>query len=239
MKKAKPSHSLKQPVSTLTGLVLILLSLFAIVFYYFIIDKSTLLRTDAREPRVNSRYQVQPAQSKQAQAIKLNSGWNYISFYVFEDLYASSICAKSANITRVGRHLNPSNSFEEYDCENPTSINFRLTPNVGYFILATKTETLNISGTLIPYFTDIQPGFNSVGLSPDPGAPALASDLCGDYRGTNLKVTEVYRWYNNGWSVHLCDKPFNKFSLEVGVGYIVKAEHEGETLNLSLPSIGQ
>ncbi len=170
---------------------------------------------------------VKPTVQQTTQVIPLQVGWNDLALHVFPNWFASDVCAQSRVVQRLARWLPEENAYEQYFCENPTTANFRIVPNVGYMVMSygPGPAELIATGPVVPYFTELQEGNNLIGLSPIPSMPGMASDLCGSYPGSNLKVTWVGEYRNGSLSPHLCPPypQFNDFKLSLGKSYFVHA----------------
>jgi hypothetical protein len=66
-------------------------------------------------------------------------------------------------------------------------------------------------------------GWNQIALPVGPLMAYDAEELCRKIEQQGGDPAEVDRWYAGGWEGHICGKPFNNFTIDLGAGYFVKS----------------
>jgi hypothetical protein len=68
----------------------------------------------------------------------------------------------------------------------------------------------------------LSPGWNLIGLPVSPAVNYTAESAAAEITAQGGNCTEIDRWLNGGWDVHLRGLPFNNFSIEPGSGFFFK-----------------
>jgi len=180
------------------------------------------------------------ASEKNETSFIISPGWNLVSPSFSTSMTAKSFCKEFSQITSVVKW--ESQSWKEYACKNPVIANFPILANNGYFIRVDVPETIiwKDRGKLLKPGFKFEEGWNVTGIVPSLTGYKNADDICLKSPNPNFKILEINRWYNGGWNAHVCEYPFNNFSLEDNKAYFIKAVLVGSNPNkkiapLSLP----
>ena len=163
--------------------------------------------------------------------MSVSTGWNLIALAVdpADQLRGSEMCNRlntaggAGTVAEVVRW--EAGAWESHRCGIAAN-DFTLDPDRGYFIRATKSASIAISG--LPSDPKqgrlLESGWNLIGLGPTSSlmdAPTLMASLDGA-SGTTATALEAARWQSGAWDSHIRTAPVNRFVLEPGRGYFVR-----------------
>lgn len=183
--------------------------------------------------------------AKRTYTFELAQGYNLVSPPVNDpSLSAKSLCRQNSNVLSVTQVLSGSGSYNEYDCATASpKRDFKLSPNVGYFVRTERSTTLTVTGAAADDSAyDVQEGWNAFGFSilvTDPTLNLPVSYLCGQVVDSQYEIVEVDRWQNGGWDAHMCGLEFNNYLVEAGRGYLLRAVNSetGEQMQVKVPGL--
>lgn len=109
----------------------------------------------------------------------------------------------------------------------PTSI-ITPTPAVTPTPSATPTLTPAPTSSVVQQSISLSNGWNYFGLSLATSPSLTAEAFLQEISKQGGSCDEVDRWQNGGWEGHVCGYTFNNFSIDSGMGYMVKYQISGE-----------
>lgn len=83
----------------------------------------------------------------------------------------------------------------------------------GLILAEQKTAAMNINRS-----------WNHIALPLNLGASYTAENLCDEINSQGGTLKEIDRWHNGGWQGHICDRPFNDFTLVLGNSYFIRSD---------------
>jgi hypothetical protein len=155
-------------------------------------------------------------------SIRLNSGWNLISFPVSpgSDKISEILSPIAGNYSTVWSYQK--HVWKLYDPKNPGLSDLTsLEPGWGYWIKMNRSGTLTVSGSPAPKSVSLESGWNLVGYNsatPMPADTALSS-----IKG---KYISVWIIINGAWKSYDAENPgFSDLEIaEPGYGYWINAK---------------
>lgn len=181
--------------------------------------------------RLATRAALRLASAPFSATVSVSTGWNLIAVAVdpADQLRGSEMCNRlnaaggAGTVVEVVRW--EAGAWESHRCGIAAN-DFSLDPDRGYFIRATKSTSIAISG--VPSDPKqgrlLESGWNLIGLGTTASfmdAPTLLASLDGA-SGTTATALEAARWQSGAWDSHVRTAPVNRYALEPGRGYFVR-----------------
>jgi alpha-tubulin suppressor-like RCC1 family protein len=181
--------------------------------------------------RLATRAALRLASAPFSATVSVSTGWNLIALAVdpADQLRGSEMCNRlnaaggAGTVVEVVRW--EAGAWESHRCGIAAN-DFSLDPDRGYFIRATKSTSIAISG--VPSDPKqgrlLESGWNLIGLGTTASfmdAPTLLASLDGA-SGTTATALEAARWQSGAWDSHVRTAPVNRYALDPGRGYFVR-----------------
>ena len=181
--------------------------------------------------RLPSRAPLRLVSAPFGATVSVSNGWNLIALAVdpTDKMIGSEVCNRLNSAGGAGTTVEvvrwEAGAWESHRCGIAAN-DFVIDPDRGYFLRATKSASIAISG----FPSDpkqgrlLESGWNLIGLGTTSSlmdAPTLLASLDGA-TGTLATALEAARWQSGAWDSHIRSAPVNRFSLESGQGYFVR-----------------
>ena len=181
--------------------------------------------------RLASRPALRLVSTPTSATMGVATGWNLFSLTVdpADPLVASIFCARFDTAGGAGTAIEivrwEASAWESHRCGIAAN-DFRIDPDRGYFVRATKVASITITGMPADPRQGrlLEGGWNLVGLGTTSAlmdAPTLLASLDGA-SGTTATAVEAVRWQSGAWEAHQRTLTVNRFLLETGRGYFVR-----------------